>query len=217
MNNKSLFALLLLISFSAHTGEHLLSKTEIRSIVGTFPADGSQEEALDDQILLELQKTRTQEQCEAAAAQSKLHVVGLFAQPAGPLTKHELKRLKVQLLKLQATLGANIVWAKRMYKRQRPYLRNPDIKPCIPLESSSSFPSGHSATGRAVGRYLSKIFPDRALEIMRIANQIGQNRMIGGVHHPSDVLAGQKLGDAIANNFIHDQDCTNNESCLEAE
>lgn len=121
--------------------------------------------------------------------------------------------MKVPLLKLQATLGANIVWAKRMYKRQRPYLRNPEIKPCIPLESSSSFPSGHSAMGRAVGRYLSKIYPDRVTEIMRIGNQVGKNRIIGGVHHPSDVIAGQKLGDAIAKNFIFDRDCTNNVSC----
>ncbi len=205
--------LLFLTSFSAQSGEHLLSRTEIRSIVGTFPPHGSQEEMNDDNVLLELQQTRTQQDCEAAASQSKLHVVGLFALPSGPLTKQELKRLKVPLLKLQATLGANIVWAKRLYKRQRPYLRNPEIVPCIRLENSSSFPSGHSATGRAVGKYLSKIYPDRAIEIMRIANQVGKNRMIGGVHHPSDVIAGQKLGDAIANNFIHDRDCTNNDSC----
>lgn len=52
MNIKSLLSLLLLISFSAQSGEHLLSRAEIRSIVGSFPAHGTQEEMNDDNILL---------------------------------------------------------------------------------------------------------------------------------------------------------------------
>jgi hypothetical protein len=41
---------------------------------------------------------------------------------------------------------------------------------------------------------------------MAVANQVGKNRMIGGVHHPSDVEAGQKLGDEMAFRAIWERD-----------
>lgn len=195
-----------LASPSAQSGEHILSKKALRTILGNFPEPGSEAEKQDDAILLDFQKKRTQKECDFAATQSKLHVENVFVLPSGPLTRAEMKHVKIELLKLQATVGINIVRAKRLYHRPRPYMRNHDIKPCIPLEKSSSYPSGHSTMGRAVSKYLSVIYPEKAKELLKVGNQIGTNRMLGGVHHPSDVEAGRKLGDAIADSFIHEDD-----------
>ncbi len=124
----------------------------------------------------------------------------------GPLEKDEFGVLYLKLIKFQATILANTVVAKNLYKRPRPYLRNTAIKPCISLESSTAYPSGHAAMGRAVGKILADKYPDRAEEIMVVANQVGTNRVIGGVHHPSDVVAGRKLGDELARRTIYDRD-----------
>ena len=200
---KKYFGLIFLIflSTAAQAGPTVISKKEIHALIGFYPASGSQEAINDEEILFELQRTRSQQSCEIAASQSKLNIDRVFSKPNGPLTKSELQRLQLKLISLQGIAGINIIKAKDMYKRPRPYLKNPNIRPCIDLESSSSYPSGHAAVGRAVGRYLSKIYPDRESEIMRAANQVGTNRMLGGVHYPSDVFAGQKLGDLIARNF----------------
>ena len=31
---------------------------------------------------------------------------------------------------------------------------------------------------------------------------VGKNRMLGGVHHPTDIVAGQKLGDALTHRLF---------------
>ena len=36
---------------------------------------------------------------------------------------------------------------------------------------------------------------------MERADEIAQNRIIGGVHHPSDIVAGKKLADKVVENI----------------
>jgi acid phosphatase (class A) len=197
---------LVTLPVSSEAGIGLLSPKEIRTLIGNYPAKNSPEEARDDEILLKLQTSRTKADCDKAGSQSNLHLESVFTKPVGPLEKNEFRSAWFSVMKLSAKTGANILLAKSLYDRPRPYLRNPNIKPCIELERSSSYPSGHSAAGRAVGRYLADRFPEKAEDIMAVANQVGKNRMIGGVHHPSDVEAGQKLGDEMAFRAIWERD-----------
>lgn len=208
MKKSYLFVVILFSAFSSFSsaGLDILSHGQIRKLIGDFPAVGSLSEAKDDETLLELQATRTKKDCDYAASQSKLNLERVFVKPIGPLEDDEYDSLKFKLLKLQAKMLANTVRAKSLYDRPRPYVRNTAIKPCISLESSSSYPSGHSAMGRAIGKFLADRYPDRAEEIMIVADQVGMNRMVGGVHHPSDVVAGRKLGDEIALRTILDRD-----------
>lgn len=179
-------------------GLGLLTPKQIRALIGDFPAKGSAGEAKDDATLLKWQSVRTKKECDFAASQSRLNVEKVFVKPVGPLEDHEFDSLKLKLLKLEARTGTNSLLAKRLYNRPRPYVRNHNIKPCIPLESSSSYPSGHAAMGMATGKLLAHYFPEHAEEIMQVALQVGTNRIIGGVHHPTDVEAGRKLGEELA-------------------
>jgi hypothetical protein len=48
-------------------------------------------------------------------------------------------------------------------------------------------------------RLLSRIYPERAKAFMERGDEIANNRILGGVHHPTDIISGKKLGDALAN------------------
>ena len=50
------------------------------------------------------------------------------------------------------------------------------------------------------------MFPERAALLLKLGDQAALNRVIGGVHHPSDIAAGKKLGDAIANDYLETGD-----------
>ena len=177
----------------------LISKAEIQKVVGDFPAHGSDEELLDDMILLDYQDTRTDAECKSAAAQS--NDTSLKKLYGDLLTKYEASVLSVKLLRVAAIAGANTAIAKKMYNRDRPYDRNGEIKPCIEEESSKSYPSGHTTIARLFARVLSLRFPKREAAFMKRANEIAAYRVIGGVHHPSDVEAGKRLGDYLAKKF----------------
>ena len=188
----------------AAAGLDLLSTTEIRHLLGTFPAHGSAQELRDDDILLKYQASRTAEQCQAAAAQSEVNLQQIFAQPNGPLTASEFARSQFLLLKVAAKAGLNVLRAKDVFKRLRPYDRNREIIPCIPKENSTAYPSGHTTVSRVAARVLAAKYPRYERQLLEVAEQVALNRVLGGVHHPSDIEAGEKLADELAQRFLDD-------------
>jgi hypothetical protein len=65
------------------------------------------------------------------------------------------------------------------------------------MEESGSYPSAHAVRGIVWASILSEIFPDKKKDLMARGQLLGEDRVIAGIHFPSDVQAGQKLGEAI--------------------
>ena len=82
---------------------------------------------------------------------------------------------------------------KNIYNRARPSQIVPNIinkENGILLDSKTAntpaYPSGHAFQAYYLGKILSKKFPERKDEIMKIAKRIGDIRIIAGLHYPSD-------------------------------
>jgi acid phosphatase (class A) len=91
---------------------------------------------------------------------------------------------------------------KDIYKRPRPYSADASIQPCLPRESGWSFPSGHSTFYRAAAELLVDLLPERRERLLAVGLSGGSSRTLCGVHYPSDVEAGQRLGEAAALQII---------------
>ena len=63
--------------------------------------------------------------------------------------------------------------------------------------NSPSYPSGHSVAGRVLGKALADRYPNFADDFEEIGATIGLNRLIAGLHYPTDHAAGVMLGDQI--------------------
>jgi undecaprenyl-diphosphatase len=112
-----------------------------------------------------------------------------------------LRRYRAAALVLAATiLGASLVTlVKALVSRARP-----DIVERLMVETSHSFPSGHSANSAIVYLTLATLlFPvvrERRMRVFLLAvalllvGAIGVSRVYLGVHWPSDVLAGWAFG-----------------------
>jgi acid phosphatase (class A) len=170
--------------------------------IGPFPAVGSAEEKQDIDQLLFFQQSRTQEQCDAAQLEANAGLEVFFGGNHGLLTPQELKKIKSKVRFLTIKVGAKILINKTRYGRERPYITHKEIKPCIDLESSKAYPSGHATLARVYARVMAVAHPERAFLFLKRADEVGLNRVLGGVHHPSDVAAGKKLGDAIAEKYL---------------
>lgn len=187
----------------------LLSPSTIKKLIGDYPKLGTPASNEDFRVLLQLQKTRTAEDCAKATADESTSVAAIFGGDKGILNDDEVSRMQTFLLKAYANTGVNAYLAKSIYKRPRPYLSNKEIKPCIGLESSYAYPSGHSMISRLYGRILSRVYPERAEALMKRANEFAFNRVVGGVHHPSDVKAAFILSDYLATKMIQDANFMN--------
>lgn len=180
----------------------ILSPFEIARVIGDFPARGSAAEAKDLEILLKVQDIRTAQDCNAAEDQEFPTVGSMFGGKDGPLNEREVEKMTTGLLKAYGEAVSNAYIGKKMYKRPRPFVTFPEVQPCIKLESSDSYPSGHATLARTLARLLADKYPARAKAFLDRANQAALNRVIGGVHYPSDIQAGIKLGDYLAKKII---------------
>ena len=87
--------------------------------------------------------------------------------------------------------------SKVAFDRPRPPLIDTSITPCMPLEKSKSYPSGHATRGWMMALMLSDMIPEKANELLARGRDYGDSRIVCAEHYPSDVQAGRLIGAAV--------------------
>lgn len=67
-----------------------------------------------------------------------------------------------------------------------------------PYSTTPSYPSGHSNKAYWVAGLLSVMMPEFGPQIQARASQIGQSRLVMGVHYPLDIMGGRMMGTQVA-------------------
>lgn len=160
------------------------------------PAAGSPADRKDLAAVFDWQVKRTPEQCAKAGAAAHADFENFFGDLspfASPLPEEAtliLKRLKTETDGIAADV-------KDKFKRQRPFLRDPALNPCLGRAGGLAYPSGHATISRLFALLLADLAPEGKKAFFERADQAGLDRVIGGVHHPADIEAGKKLADLL--------------------
>ncbi|HAH32606.1 MAG TPA: hypothetical protein DCL44_09875 [Elusimicrobia bacterium] len=160
------------------------------------PSEGSLEDREDLRVLYEWQARRTAAQCAAANSEIS-NDYEIFFGRISPFGSPSPAAVKVFFNNVAKDSVAAHKSVKNIYKRPRPFMRDAGLTPCLPRVEGFSYPSGHSAMSRLFALILSDLVPARRAEFMARADEAALYRLIGGVHHPTDLAAGKALADML--------------------
>lgn len=167
---------------------------DIKAQIPDFPKKGSAAQSIDEFALRKIQKSRTAKECERANSEVIITLQSYYGKPYGQLDEKQTEILSPLFDQIRADAGFYIGQIKRNYNRLRPYEYMKDLTPCVPLEKSFAYPSGHSTLAVLYALVLADIIPEKTEQFKARADMIAQDRVLGGVHHPSDITAGKKFG-----------------------
>ncbi len=199
-----LFSLLLVVGGHAlaenvpSSQPQILEEAYGSAFIGPPPLPDSVEAKEDMAVVLWIQRIRTKKQVGFAKYANDLSVETFAPIISKDLFKVDAAALKNLLEDAAQNVKASYFALKDRYKRLRPYEANSDVHAVVKLGDSFSYPSGHATRAMFIAKLLSEVFPGREKELNAYAYRIAYSRVFAGVHFPSDVLAGLKLGEAYA-------------------
>jgi autotransporter-associated beta strand protein len=105
--------------------------------------------------------------------------------------------------------------AKKYYNYMRPWRWLDSTSVIVPTlvsvrsstpESDGGFPSGHTNASYLATLALAYAVPERFQELLTRASEMGNNRIVAGMHSPLDVMSGRVLATALAASALADPD-----------
>lgn len=99
---------------------------------------------------------------------------------------------------------------KYHYQRPRPlqlaYVYSMPLYPFLATTANSpAYPSGHSFDAYKIAFLLSKRYPEKAMALIQIAEDITMSRVKGGVHYPSDSIISKMLAKELTDQGFFDK------------
>jgi acid phosphatase (class A) len=175
---------------------------DIKAVLPAPPADNSPAGRAELDRMLALQGSRTPEQVADIKAEGPLTPY-MFATVLGASFKaKDLPGTDALLRRAGEDTKAIIDKAKGLWNRKRPWALDGRIEPCIAKPTDASYPSDRTCRTYVWAALLGELFPEKKDLLLAKARQVGENRVLAGVHYPSDVQAGATLGQAIATKMM---------------
>lgn len=205
MTKTSFFAVLCLAAFAtgaAFAREPIFvapDQTNAFEILPTPPSNESSVTAAELAELHRLETTRTEAESAQAKWDDENENIFLFKFVFGDkFTAEALPITNAFGRRVRNDEGVNTNGAKAGFHRERPFNLDKSLHPiCKTKPQDDSYPSGHATSGYLLALTLIDMVPEKRDEILARADAYARNRLICGVHYPSDIEASKLLGYSI--------------------
>jgi acid phosphatase (class A) len=195
-----LFSLALAIA-PLHAAESQLNylapdKPQALVLLAPPPLPDSAEQAADLAEVEAVDHAASSDEKAAAMSEKKFNIFNFTPAVGDFFQSDNLPKTKAFFHRVQADAESVVDGAKDFYKRPRPYVIDPSLA-AGKLETSYSYPSGHSTETMTLGLVLAEVFPDKQDAIVAHARLMGWHRVEIGRHYATDIYAGRVLAQAI--------------------
>lgn len=167
---------------------------DLSGIIPPPPAQNSDTTKAELAELHRIQQSRTPAQVAAAQDDDKHEDIFYLRTVMGRgFTPENLPLLTALSNRVYSEAAAASAAFKVEFKRPRPYQFDRTLHSvCLTVSEPNSYPSGHSIVGYLEALTLIEIVPEKSREIFERADDYAHNRMVCGVHYPSDIAASRE-------------------------
>jgi len=180
------------------------SSSEFVALFAPPPPADSPQTRQELEVLLEIQRRRNASDVDAARADRKTEITQ-FAGALGldPATMRDLSALDSLAEQVEDDIRPYVRAAKYHFTRLRPYELEARLEPCIDnVRDDLSYPSGHATFGYVMAYLLADMVPEQRQALVARAQEFARQRMVCGVHFPSDLEAGREGAEWLARHFL---------------
>lgn len=199
------FSLVLSVPASAQQRPYLLwldgAKLDVAHLTGLPPAQNSPEAKAEFEQVQQLSLNRTPEREKQAIADQRQGLVNFLNGMETSYVDNTHREVRLLFREAQVELSILLKSVHRLTSRPRPFQlwAKVRVKPCPGARpEGTSFPSGHAATAALYAELLKAAVPDMADKLEKRVKSYDESRLICGFHYPSDLVAGDKVGRAVA-------------------
>jgi acid phosphatase (class A) len=170
-----------------------------------LPDSAQQKQDLDE--VLRAQQARSPEQADQTVKDNDASLEQIVDHALGDsLSPERVPKLTALFNRTIGDVRAIFFAAKDVWNRPRPFVVDPDEVHAIGQRpASGSYPSGHATRGWLAAILLANMVPEKSTELFARGREYGQNRVVAGVHFPSDVEAGRLSATAIMTALIQNE------------
>lgn len=176
-------------------------KVDLASVVGLPPAQNTPEARTEFEQVLQISSTRTPEREKEAIADQYQTLARFLAGIDNAYVDGTHREVRLLFREAQIEMAIALLSIRRLTNRTRPFAmwNKVRVKPCPGgRPDGTSFPAGHAATAALYAVLLSEAAPELADKFEERVGSYGESRLVCGFHFPSDLVAGDKAGRAIA-------------------
>ena len=175
---------------------------DVRAVLPAPSSPGSPISRGEIEVVLAAQADASPE-AKARALKEDRMTVWIFADVLGPgFNGEQMPRTAALFKQVDVDARPIVDRAKNAWGRPRPPDQDPRVKTLTNKPENKSYPSGHSTYAAMWAVVLKRFAPDQAEAIAARARLVMLDRVVAGVHFPTDVAAGYALGTAIGERML---------------
>ena len=195
-----IFLLLLTGTAWAYDARYIsLNQVNLPILLAPPPAAESDQQRVDLTTVLLAQEGRTVAQGNRAVADNDFSIFRIAGEVLGPsFTAERVPKTTALFARVNKDAQTVFEATKDVWERPRPFKMSTDIRAIGELPKSGSYPSGHATLGYLAAIILANMVPEKNENLFSRGREYGQNRILAGVHFPTDIEAGRIAATAMA-------------------
>lgn len=177
------------------------AKLDIAQIIGLPPAQNSPEAKAEFEQVQQISLNRTPEREKQAIADQRQALVNFLNGMDTAYVDGTHREVRLLFREAQVELSILLKSVHRLTNRTRPFQlwAKVRVKPCTGARpEGTSFPSAHAATAALYAELLKAAIPELGEKLEERVKSYDESRLVCGFHFPSDLVAGDKVGRAVA-------------------